>query len=163
MAFILPQAFSLIKSICLCQEQPLERNTPRCLWVSTSEITWFSIKRGGCKALFSLREERLCFLGIKRDKPSFRPGHIFLKIQIEKFSSGIWRRYIRHESTSMSQLCVWERAIAQARLSLRCPYMRYAPRTHELTRTISQYQSQTYVKKCPHLRIRPPEMQIYHI
>ena len=30
------------------------------------------------------------FFGIKRDKPSFRPGHNFFKIQIDKFSSGIW-------------------------------------------------------------------------
>ena len=35
-------------------------------------------------------KKRLCFLGIKTNKPSFCPSHNFSKIQIEKFSSGIW-------------------------------------------------------------------------
>ena len=38
---------------------------------------------------FTRDKKRLCFLGIKRDKPSFCPGHNFFKIQIEKFISGI--------------------------------------------------------------------------
>ena len=39
---------------------------------------------------FMRDKKRLCFLGIKRNKPSVCLGHNFFKIQIEKYSSGIW-------------------------------------------------------------------------